>query len=154
MSHIDTQFFKDFVSQVFAGQDEQLHDTEEKLKGSKKIRSEQTAELELALCVLLVDLASCDEHFDQAEYALISKALRQLFGTSGLEVSHLVNRANLALANLRGLGQFAEILRDTLSPEQKQSVATMIDDIIAADGHEDGFEIHVRSKLHALLGMS
>ena len=75
-------------------------------------------ELELALTVLLVDLASCDQNFDQQEYALIVSALQRMFGTPRQEIQALVNQANMALANLRGVNQFATLLNEQLSHEK------------------------------------
>jgi uncharacterized tellurite resistance protein B-like protein len=153
MAENQNAFFKDFVAQVFANSEKDIQTADEHLHPGKKKSSQKNAELELALSVLLVDLAGCDENFEPAEYQLISNGLRRLFGTSKTEVSALINRANLALANLRGVGQFAEILKDSLNADQKQATIEIIEDIIAADGQEDAFETHLRSKLHRMLGI-
>lgn len=110
-------------------------------------------DLEIALTVLLVDLASCDQNFDQQEYIIISKALKEMFGTSKSEVSNLVNQAELVLKNYRGSTSFIETLRDNLDNEEKALVVNIIDDIIAADGVEDGFETYLRAKFTDMLGV-
>ncbi|MCB0337825.1 MAG: TerB family tellurite resistance protein [Bdellovibrionales bacterium] len=110
-------------------------------------------ELELAFTVLLVDLASCDQNFDQDEYQVISKGLIRVFGTSKDQVTALVNQANLVISNMRGTNRFAEMLRDNLSTENKEKVLEIIDEIIQIDGVEDGFETYLRAKFVSLLGL-
>ena len=118
-----------------------------KTKNSKK-------ELELALTVLLVDLACCDQHFDQQEYHVITRGLKRVFGTQGAEVSNLINEALETLQQLRGTGRFATLLKDQLSVEDKRAIMEVIEEVIAADGTEDGFETYLRHKFAGLLGIS
>jgi uncharacterized tellurite resistance protein B-like protein len=125
--------------------------TRERPKKQKKNR--RSFEQELALTVLLVDLATCDENFHPREYEVISRGLARLFGAGPEHVADLVQRAKAVLGNLRGTTQFAELLRSSLSEEQKQVVAQLIDDVIAADQVEDGFEIYFRQKYLSLLGI-
>ena len=117
-------------------------------RGSAKARSE----LELALTVLLVELASADQSFEQSEYQLIANGLKSLFGTPKSEIQALVNQANNILANLRGTSRFAELLRDNLTEVQRQAVVDIINEMIAADGREDGFEVYLRNKIATILG--
>lgn len=109
-------------------------------------------ELELALTIILVDLASIDSNFEPREYQTISLGLRRLFGNSR-DIKALVNRAQLALANLRGTQEFAELLRDNLSEEQRLSVIDIIEEVIGADGLQDGFELYLKHKYAKLLGI-
>lgn len=128
---------------------------EDVLKNTKcfKNRSVSKIDLEVALTVLLVDLASCDQNFDQQEYQMISKGLRQMFGTSKEDVSKLVNQAELVLKNLRGTSQFVQTLKNNLDSTEKEAIIGIIDDIIAVDGVEDGFETYLRAKFVDMLGV-
>ena len=119
---------------------------------SRSKRRAKQKELELALTVILVDLASCDENFEQREYIAISNGLRRLFGDSK-DLKMMVNRAQLALSNLRGTQNFAELLRENLSEEERKIVAEVIEDVIGADGVEDGFEQYLRLKYAKLLNI-
>ena len=110
-------------------------------------------ELELAVVVLLVDLASCDQNFDPQEYEVIVNGLRRLFGTQRHEVRALVNQANLLLSSLRGPAKFAELLAKALSVEQKNQVMEVIDECIMADSIEDGYETYLRHKFAEMLGI-
>lgn len=122
-------------------------------KSRPSIGGVSNRELEVALTVVLVDLASCDQNFEPREYQVISSGLKRMFGTSKSEVQALVNQANMVLANLRGTNHFAKMLRDGLSIEQKKAVLETIDEIIHIDGQEDGFEIYLRNKFSRLLGL-
>ncbi len=120
--------------------------------GRRKRRANRK-ELELALTVILVDLASSDQNFEQREYIAIGAGLRRLFGESN-DLQALVNRAQLALANLRGTQNFADLLRASLSEDERHVVAEIIDSVIGADGIEDGFEQYLRLKYRNMLDIS
>ncbi len=126
--------------------------------GQKKAQSKKAAtadkrECELALTVLLVDLASCDQNFDMNEYNVIRQGLMRVFGTSHDEISSLVNQARSTLANLRGVDNFARILNENLDEDGKKQVMEVIDDVIHCDGVEDGFETYLREKFKSMLNL-
>jgi len=110
-------------------------------------------ELEVAATVVLVDLASSDSGFEQREYHVIGEALRSLFGTSKDQIQGLVNQANLALKNLRGTNYYAKLLKENLEPAAKKALMEYVEDLIGADGIEDGFEIYLRKKIADSLGL-
>jgi len=111
-------------------------------------------ELALAATVLLVDLADCDQDFDPEEYQVITSGLIRMFDTCKSEVTALVNEAQQYLANLRGVDRYAQILKEELNDSEKAMLMDVIDELTAADGKEDGFEIYLRSKVAKKLGMS
>ena len=111
------------------------------------------SDLELALTIILVDVASCDGSFDQAEYRVISCALRTILGSCRTDMTKLVNQANLALANLRGIGRYAQILCDCLEENERKFILQAVENIIMADGREDDFETYMRHKLTDLLDL-
>lgn len=123
----------------------------QKDKSKRSIPQSKKRELELALAVLLVDLASADQSFDMSEYNTIATGLQRVFSTSPKEISSLINQANLILKNLRGTSKFAQLLRESLSTEERQLVMDVIDEVISADGVEDGFETYLRHKFADLL---
>lgn len=112
-----------------------------------------TRHLELALTTVLVDLAVSDQNFEPSEYTIIQKSLQALFGTPKTEISNLVNQAVAKLKNLRGSAPELAILKEQLNDQQKQMVVKAIDDVIDADGVEDGFEVYMRAKFIDLLGL-
>lgn len=121
------------------------------IQSSPKLKKAPKKDLELALAVLLVDLASCDQNFDPHEYHLISNGMRRMFGTTKDQVQALVNQANLVLKNLRGTARFGELLKNHLSEAERMAIMEIIDDIISSDKKEDGFEVYLRHKIADLL---
>ncbi|MBX7143908.1 MAG: TerB family tellurite resistance protein [Oligoflexia bacterium] len=111
-------------------------------------------DLELALAVLLVDLASCDQNFEMREYNIIQNGLRRIFGTTKDEVTKLINQANTTLKNLRGSSRFAAQLKENLDENARKAIFEVIEEVIAADGVEDGFETYMRHKFADLLGIT
>lgn len=122
-------------------------------KGRKGLKGAPKNELELALTVLLVDIASADQHFDACEYTKIELGLRRVFGTTKNEVVPLVNQAKQVMANMRGTSTFTTLLRENLTDELKHTVFEVIGDVIDADGVQDGFEIYLREKFAEALGL-
>ena len=152
MSIKDNNFFKSTVDTIFNSQQQVLGEAGTTTKIGAKSKAKKP-ELELALAVLLVDLASCDQNFDPKEYAVIQNSLVGLFGTSKEQVQQLVNQANLVLANMRGVNKFADLLKDNLTDDEKHAIFNIIEDVIKADGQEDGFEVYLREKFKTLLGI-
>ncbi|MBX7137761.1 MAG: TerB family tellurite resistance protein [Oligoflexia bacterium] len=123
-------------------------------KGKLKRAGVKKSDLELALAVMLVDLASCDEHFDQREFECIVGGMYRMFGTPRTEVTALINQAKLEMTNLRGPSKFVELLRDNLDLKQRNMILEIVDETIAADNVQDGFEIYLRDKFAQMLGLA
>lgn len=122
-----------------------------KNKGKQPTAKKQ---LELAMAVLLVELASCDQNFEPREYNLIASGLMRVFGTPRSEISALVNRAKLTLENFNGTTRFAELLKNNLDENIRAQIMDVVNDVIMADGIEDGFEIFLRQKFAKILDVS
>lgn len=119
-----------------------------KISDEKKVSKR---DLELALTVILVDLASADQNFDMQEYNTICSALNRLFGTNPIETKNLINQATLVIKNLRGTSKYAALLKEYLSVEERQKIMSVVDEVICADGVEDGFETYLRHKFAEIL---
>ena len=89
---------------------------------SKGTKGLSKGELELALTVVLVDIASADENFEPAEYEVISSGLRRLFGTTKDQVKILVNQSKQILDSLRGTSHYTDQLRENLSEADRKAV--------------------------------
>ena len=140
------------IDSMFAKNNESV-----KCEGAPKNRPQlpkvNKRDLEVAAAVLLVDLASCDKGFDQREYHMISIALKTVFGTPKDHIQGLVNQANVVLKNLRGTGYYSKLLKDNLESEAKRAFMECIEEIIGADGTQDGFEIYLRQRIADSLGV-
>lgn len=138
------------IEQIFSQHQKALSNFQQQQKGKKRATKQQ---LELALTILLVELASSDQNFDTNEYNQIVSGLKRIFGTDRTSMGALITQANLALANLRGSSQYGELLRENLNLEQRQAVLEVVESVINADGRIDGFELYVRNKIAGLLGL-
>ena len=139
------------VEKIFSNVESPQKNPQFKVHKTKAVPKQQ---LELALTVLLVDLAACDDKFQPEEYHLIANGLRRLFGTTRHQVQALVNQATQVLRNLRGTSNFAALLKENLSDEERLAIMEIIDELIHSDGVVDGFEVYLRHKLTDLLGIN
>ncbi len=151
MSNPKNPNFSEQMSAAFSNHREQIATYQQQLKGK---RPATTQELELAMTVLLVELAGSDQTFDQNEYELIASGLKSILGTNRTDVSQLINQANLTLANLRGTASYGELLRENLKQSEREAILEIVDAIINADGKIDGYELYIRSKIAKTLGVS
>lgn len=110
--------------------------------------------LRLATAALLVEMSRQDEHIHQAEQETISHALRERFGLSGAEVDELYRLAEEEVRDATDYYQFTSLLKDCLSPEQKERVVELLWRVAAADGHIDSFEEHMVRRIADLLYLS
>ena len=145
----ESQVLRGAIGDIFARHNSTLNFS---LVTSKNVKRKDS-DIQFAVTVLLVDLASCDQNFDAQEYETICVGLKRLFGTTPAQVKDLVHQAKLTLGNLRGLERFANLLREHLSEDEKVKVFEVIDEVIKADGVEDGFEIFLRMKFASMLGV-
>lgn len=151
MSKVSNNILHNTVQNIFHNNDRILQSQMPSRKNRQSRISKR--ELELALSVLLVDLAGCDQTFDVQEYNLIQTGMRRVFGTTKTEVTALINQANQTLKNLRGTSRFAAMLKENLEPQERKIIMEVIEDVISADGTEDGFETYLRHKFADLLGV-
>lgn len=121
--------------------------------GNGKKNASTQQQLEVALAVLLVELASSDEGFAQKEYMVITMALHRVFGTPRDRAQRQINEAVTILKNLRSTSEYALRLREQLNSDELKLVARCIDDVMDADGVQDGFEIYHRRRFRELLGI-
>lgn len=153
MSSDSNAILQNAIQGIFSNHKQAELKTQKKMKSRGNGSGPSQKDLELAMTVLLVDLAGCDQNFDPTEYHIITSGLQRVFGTSKTEVTALVNQANLALANLRGVNRFGKILKENLDDSDRKAIMEIIEDVIAADGEEDGFETYLRHKLSSMLGI-
>jgi uncharacterized tellurite resistance protein B-like protein len=110
-------------------------------------------QIELAVVVLLVELASSDDGFEQKEYNIILQSMTRVFNTNRDTTQRYINQALTILQNLRGTSEYATLLKDHLTSVELNMVGQCIDDVMNADGVQDGFEIYHRRRIRDLLGL-
>lgn len=141
-------FFSNAISGIFANHNRNTQRSTPWLKANSTVKAR---DIELATAVLLVELASCDENFEQREFQTIVSGIQRIFGTKADEIKKLIHEAKLAISNMRGTDKFAELIRDNLQAEQKKLILDVIDEVIRSDGVEDDYEIFLRNKFTQLI---
>lgn len=150
MGHTSQAILGDAIQNIFGELSPKLEHSS--LKSKKKNRkAPPKQQLELALTVLLVDVAACDDGIDPREQEVITKGLMRMFGTGQSQVNRLITQAKNTLKNLRGISRFAELLKSELSLEERENILEIIEDVINADGEVDGFETYFKHKIAKLL---
>lgn len=119
-----------------------------------KARVVTQRDLEYALVLLLVELATCDDGFDEPERYAITNGMARLFGTVPSDVAILISRAQHTLNSFRSTTKASEILRQHLTQDQRHEIMAIIDNVIHADGKTDGFEMFHRHKFARLLDIT
>jgi uncharacterized tellurite resistance protein B-like protein len=111
-------------------------------------------ELELALTVVLVDIALADGTFDQREKETIYHGVESMYGSSRDHVIGLINEATVILSGLRGSSRFTALLRDNLGPDQRLFIVHLINNLVLSDGEEEGLEAYLRERYAKALGVT
>lgn len=141
------------VLNAFSSIFEQSEQLLRKQQRQGKLQRVPNNDIHLAAVVILVDLASTDSNFDSREYMTICVGMQRLFGISQTAVTKLISQANQILASMRGVDRFATLLKDQIDVEKRKQIMQVIDNVIAADGREDDFEIYLKHKFTFLLGL-
>ena len=106
---------------------------------------------ELAIAILLVDIAMIDQEFDSREYSFIVNKFQSIFEISQEDVKKLITQAKNYLGQMRGLSGVTEQLKESLTEEELAKLGQTISGLIKADDNEDGFEIYLKNKLSKTL---
>lgn len=142
------------VNQFFTSSDKHVREKICSRAGTGKRCKNLRKELEFALTLVFVDIASCDdEGMDSREYQAILDSMRRIFGLGVTDVQKMISSAQQVLKNFSGVSSFARLLKDNLSQDERRMVQEQIQDIIKADGIKDGFEIYFAKKYEKLLDL-
>jgi uncharacterized tellurite resistance protein B-like protein len=105
----------------------------------------------IAYAVLLMDLARIDGTANAAERLLVKHTLESLFPERASESDLLIKTAESILDSFRGHSIFVSKVKEEYPPEERAKLLAVIDQIIAADTHEDGMEKLLKAKFQELL---
>jgi uncharacterized tellurite resistance protein B-like protein len=114
-----------------------------------KDRTGTPADLELraATAVLLLEAAYGDTEYVWREHHTIVKGLERDFGLGKREILDLLGRANEIRPPVVKLADVTDVIRERLTPDQRQQVARLVWSVVAADGDveewEESFADHI-----------
>jgi len=121
---------------------------------SKTIEEERNHDTRVATCALFVEMARIDETFTQAEMETILSILKEKYGLSREHADALIAEADKALDESVDLWQFARLINENYSNEEKIEIIETLWKIVYVDGKMDKYEHYLMNKLATLLRLS
>jgi uncharacterized tellurite resistance protein B-like protein len=100
----------------------------------------QRDELQLALTALLIEAAYCDDHFTQAERAVIAQLIERRFNLDQSDARALLAAGEAAVVESAELFHFTRIINERLSFEERGGLVEMLWEVAYADGVLDEYE--------------
>jgi uncharacterized tellurite resistance protein B-like protein len=110
--------------------------------------------VQVATCVLLLEMAHADEEFHQMEELLIRDLLQQKFELSPGCAAELIEFAQQQRQESLDLHQFARQINADFTIEEKEEVMEVVWRIVYADGVLDQHEDYLVRKIATLLRLS
>lgn len=111
-------------------------------------------DLHLATCALLVEIARIDQEFTPAEMETLISILKEKYGLSKELADALIQEAEKELENSVDLWQFARLINENYSNEEKIEIVETLWWIVYVDGKMDKYEHYLMNKLKNLLRLS
>ena len=108
----------------------------------------------VATCALLVEIARIDETFTKEELETILAILKDKYGLSGEHADALIAEAEAELDKSLDLWQFAKLINENYTNEEKIGIIETLWRIVYVDGRMDQYEHYLMSKLKHLLRLS
>ena len=112
------------------------------------------ARIQMATCVLLLELAHSDDHFSEAEEERIVQILREEFSLSEEYAAELIELAHREREDSVDLWRFTNIIDNNYSSEEKERVMETLWKVIYADERLDAMEDHLIHRLAKLLNLT
>ena len=109
---------------------------------------------QLAAAALLVEAATMDDSFDEAERATILELLSERFGLSVEEGAELIAEAEAEVAHSNQLYAFTKPIKDALEHEERIDIVEMMWEVAYADGALHDYEASLIRRVTGLLHVS
>ncbi|MBU0985979.1 MAG: TerB family tellurite resistance protein [Proteobacteria bacterium] len=111
-------------------------------------------DLRVATCALFIEIARIDQTFTEAEMETILSILKDKYGLSREHADVLIEAAEKELEESVDLWQFARLINENYSNEEKIEIVEMLWQIVYVDGKMDQYEHYLMNKLKNLLRIS
>ena len=108
----------------------------------------------VATCALFVEMARIDEKFTQAEVDTILSILKEKYGLSQEHADTLLAEADKELEQSIDLWQFARLINENYSVDEKIEIIETLWQMVFVDGKMDRYEHYLMNKLKNLLRLS
>ena len=121
---------------------------------SNNVGRETEHDVRVAACALFVEMARIDEKFTAAEMETILSIVREKYGLSREHADALVAEADKELDNSVDLWQFARLINENYSVDEKIEIIETLWHMVFVDGKMDRHEHYLMNKLKNLLHLS
>lgn len=111
-------------------------------------------DVSVAACALFIEMGRIDETFTEAETAAILSILMKKYNLTPEQADALMIRADEELEKSVDLWQFARLINENYSIQEKIEVIEILWQIVYIDGKMDKYENYLMHKLSKLLRLS
>jgi len=111
-------------------------------------------DVRIAACALFVEMARIDEKFTEAEMDMILTIVQERYGLSREHADALVAEADKELDKSVDLWQFARLINENYSADEKIEIIETLWRMVYVDGKMDRYEHYLMNKLKNLLRLS
>ena len=123
--------------------------------GSGESSARKTAhEVQIATCALFLEMAKIDDRFTDEEQEMILSILKDKYGLSRDDADMLEKEAEASLNNSVDLWQFANLINENYSIEEKLDIIELLWQLVFVDGKMNRYEDYLMHKLTNLLRLS
>lgn len=123
-------------------------------KASETSGRDSEHDIRVATCALFVEMARIDETFTEAEMKVILSILKERYGLSAEHAEALIAEAERELEQSVDLWQFARLINENYSNEEKIEIIETLWRIVFVDGKMDRYEHYLMNKLQNLLRLT
>ena len=125
-----------------------------KVDVSKNEKQNTEHDVRIATCALFVEMARIDEKFTEAEVDTILSILKEKYGLSQEHADALLAEADKELDESVDLWQFARLINENYSVDEKIEIIETLWQMVFVDGKMDRYEHYLMNKLKNLLRLS
>ena len=111
-------------------------------------------DIRVATCALFLEMARIDKAFSEEETDTIITILKDQYGLSQEHADALIAAADDELKDSIDYWQFARLINENYSTEEKIEIIEILWRIVYVDGKLDKYEDHLIHKLSTLLRLS
>jgi uncharacterized tellurite resistance protein B-like protein len=121
---------------------------------SENVDQKTEHDVRVAACALFVEMARIDEKFTEAEMDTILSIVKEKYGLSQEHADALVAEAGKELDKSVDLWQFARLINENYSIDEKIEIIEILWRMVFVDGKMDRYEHYLMNKLKNLLRLS
>jgi uncharacterized tellurite resistance protein B-like protein len=125
-----------------------------KANNSNSEKQNTVHDLCVATCALFVEMARIDGTFTPAELETLLSILKEKYGLTGEHADALIEEADKEREQSVDLWQFARLINENYSTEEKIEIVETLWQIVYVDGKMDQYEHYLMNKVKNLLGLS